>query len=433
MNLSLRRERALLKYLAILTIIFPAVAVAQPQEWLVTTDMYGNPLYQYLEIEDTSGALTGNLGGDALKGNRAGSKLHFEAGGSLYDATLGDGKMTGAADMPDTNDQTKRAQHSLIARRLPAKPAKPRHIDFVPTSWSNEFSAHKPPVETIWPGDTVHTTTIDSGGVDEHGVTRALYGNPQTGPFFVRGAMPGDTLAIHIDRLKLNRNYAESLDTIVSRALTAKMAADAKDLGKPVRWRLDIKNGVARPENAQGALADFSVPLRPMLGCIAVAPDFGFAPFSTGDSGRFGGNMDFNGIVEGATVYLPVYQPGALLYLGDAHAAQGDGETTQYGLETSMDVTFHVEVIHSSVAAPRVRSTKGIMALGFGGSTEDALRMATAGLAQWLEHDYGLTISQTAQVFGGAMHYTVSELADRNVGVVAWLDADVLKGLKAAK
>ncbi len=423
----------MLKYLAALIVAIPFTASAQPREWLLTTDMYGNPLYQHLVVEDTNGELTGNLDGDALTGNRSGTALRFDAGGSKYEATIDHDAMKGIADTQDTNDRAKRAQHAFTARILPLPPGKPRHVDFVPTSWSNEFSAHKPPVETIWPGDTVHTTTIDSGGVDEHGVTRALYGNPQTGPFFVGGVIPGDTLAIHIDRLNLNRDYADSLDTIVSRALTTKMAADAKDLGKPVRWKLDIKNGVARPENAQGALANFSVPLRPMLGCIAVAPDFGFAPFSTGDSGRFGGNMDFNGIVEGATVYLPVYQPGALLYLGDAHAAQGDGETTQYGLETSMDVTFHVEVIHSAIASPRVRSAKGMMALGFGGSTEDALRMATAGLAQWLQQDYGLTISQTAQVFGGAMHYTISELADRNVGVVAWLDADVVKGLKLAK
>jgi amidase len=82
-----------------------------------------------------------------------------------------------------------------------------------------------------------------------------------------------------------------------------------------------------------------------MLGCVAVAPDSTQAPPGTGDSGRWGGNMDFNEIVEGATVYLPVNVPGAFLYVGDGHATQGDGELNGNALETSMDVEFTVDVI----------------------------------------------------------------------------------------
>ncbi|MDC6636337.1 acetamidase/formamidase family protein, partial [Leclercia adecarboxylata] len=158
-----------------------------------------------------------------------------------------------------------------------------------------------------------------------NGQTRALFGNPQTGPFYVMEAEPGDVLAIHLKRLRLIRDYADSLNSIVGRALTPALAAKATALDKPVRWALDRERGRARPEVATGKLKDFWVPVRPMLGGLAVAPGFGNAPISTGDTGRFGGNMDFNEIREGATVYLPVSQPGALLYLGDAHALQGDG------------------------------------------------------------------------------------------------------------
>jgi acetamidase/formamidase len=395
-----------MKRLWLALLLLPTAASAR--DWIVTVDMYGNPMYERLQIAQASGAV----------------KITNDDG--AFSGTIDGDKFSGTAEIDG-------AAHTFTARPVPARPNTPREIDFVPTSWSKEFSAHKPPVETIWTGDTVHTTTIDSGGVDEHGATRALYGNPQTGPFFVGGAQPGDTLAVHILKLRLNRDTADSLDTIVGRALGTKLAAEAKDLGRPVRWTLDLKHGVARPEKPTPGLKTFSVPLSPMLGCIAVAPGFGTAPFSTGDSGRYGGNMDFNEIVEGATVYLPVQQPGALLYLGDAHAAQGDGETTQYALETSMDVTFSVEVIHRSISGPRVRSPKGIMAMGLAGSIDDALRTATAGLAQWLEEDYGLTISETAQVMGSAMHYTVSEIADRNVGVVARIDGNVLKGLAPSK
>ncbi len=279
----------------------------------------------------------------------------------------------------------------------------------------------------VWPGDTIHTTTVDSGGVDEKGKTRALFGNPQTGPFFVAGAQPGDTLAVHIRRLKLNRDWADSLDTIVGRALGPSLVPGAAALGKPVKWRLDREAGRARPENATGAFVGYSVPVKPMLGGLAVAPGFGMPAISTGDTGRFGGNMDFNEVVEGNTVYLPVQQPGALLYLGDAHALQGDGETTQYALETSMDVTITVDLIKGrSASMPRVESPTQIMVLGQAGSLDEALKSASTGMVQWLQEDYGLTLSQSAQVLGTAMHYSVPNLAGRSVGVAAKIDKTLL-------
>jgi len=165
----------------------------------------------------------------------------------------------------------------------------------------------------------------------------------------------------------------------------------------------------------------------PMLGGLAVAPGFGMPAMSTGDSGRFGGNMDWNALVEGNIVYLRVQQPGALLYLGDAHARQGDGETSQYALETSMDVTFSVDVIKGeSIDLPRVESPTAIMALGQAGSLDSALGSATAGLVDWLRKDYALTTSEAAQVLGSAVQYRVANLAGRSVGVAAALDKALL-------
>jgi acetamidase/formamidase len=164
-----------------------------------------------------------------------------------------------------------------------------------------------------------------------------------------------------------------------------------------------------------------------MLGCVAVAPGFGSAAPPTGDSGRYGGNMDFNEVVEGATIYLPVAQPGALLYVGDGHAVQGDGELNGNALETSMDVEFTVDVIpNKPLATPRAESSTHVMAVGLGGSLEDALRAATAGLAEWLEQDHHLTAPEIAMVLGSAVEYTISEVADRNAGVVAKLRKDRL-------
>jgi len=296
-------------------------------------------------------------------------------------------------------------------------------IDFAPDDFSNSFSADRPPVLTIWPGDTVRTRTIDSGGGDEHGVTRALFGNPQTGPFFIAGAAPGDTIVVHILKLRLNRDWADSLDSIVGRALGAGLVPQAGDLGKPVRWHLDRANGLAWPEGATGALKDYRVPVRPMLGGMALAGGFGSAPLSTGDTGRSGGNMDFPELVEGNSVYLAVQQPGGLLYLGDAHARQGDGETSQYALETSMDVEFRVELIKGrALPLPRVESPTELMALGQAGSLDEALKAASTGLIGWLQQDYGLTLSETAQIMGAEARFTVPNLAGRSVGVAARID-----------
>lgn len=428
--------RSFFSRLVVLVVLLFAPVAAYAQiagQWIVATDRWGNPEYSTLNLARTGDALSGDWDGDALTGAIRRGTLTFtvrDARGATYGFT---GRMTGRgiageADFPDSNKPGARVRHRFTARRVPDRPAGgPRVIDFQPAAYANSFSAERPPALTIWPGDTVRTTTIDSGGVDSQGVTRALFGNPQTGPFFVAGAAPGDTLVIHIRKLRLNRDWADSLDTIVGRALGTGLVAKAADLGKPVRWTLDRTAGRARPEHAEGALRDYSVPVRPMLGGIGLASGFGSPPLSTGDTGRAGGNMDFPEVIEGNTVYLPVQQPGALLYLGDAHALQGDGETSQYALETSMAVEFSVELVkRRAVPMPRVESPTEIMVLGQAGSLDEALKAASTGMILWLQQDYGLTLSQAAQVMGTAVRFSVPNLAGRSVGVAARIDKALL-------
>jgi len=247
----------------------------------------------------------------------------------------------------------------------------------------------------------------------------------------VESAAPGDTLAIHFTRIRLNRDWAIRDDFVVGRALDSDLAVKMKDGGKNIRWHLDTQRGVATPEKPAEHLAHYSVPLKPMLGCVAVATGSASAPPGTGDSGSYGGNMDFNEIVEGATVYLPVNVPGALLYVGDGHAAQGDGELTGNALETSMDVEFTVNLVPGKrVPGPRVESSTHFMAMGLSGSIDDAFREATSNMAQWLSDDYKLTPSEVAQVLGTSAEYKVSEVADRNVGVVLNINKERLQPLK---
>ena len=417
------------KHVALIVFLAPSLLLAQSTaagDWLLTQDVYGNPLHQRLTLKVDGTALSGTLGRRPIDGTVGGNAIRFtmknEDATDEFNGTMSADGMTGTLVHTEKGGQNP-LNSSWSASRVPARRAGPpqRH-EFVPTTFYRQFSASNPPVLRIWPGDTVHTTTVDAGGTDEKGVTRVLGGNPETGPFYVETAMPGDVLVVRLSRVRLNRDWAISDDGIVSRALDAEFAVKMKDGFKNVRWRLDRGRGLARPEKPTDHLNSFTVPIRPMLGCVAVAPGFGSAPPPTGDSGRFGGNMDFNEIVEGATVYLPVAQPGALLYVGDGHAAQGDGELNGNALETSMDVEFIVDVIPSKpLMTPRVESQTHIMTVGLGGTLEDALRAATASLGQWLEQDYKLTPSEIAIVLGSSVEYTISEVADRNAGVAAKL------------
>jgi hypothetical protein len=303
--------------------------------WVVTADYLGTPLNADLNLTQQGDKLTGELFGDKLEGTVSGSSVHFlakdERGGSEEGtATVQGETMSGTVKMVDGLNPS----HPFNAP-FTAKLATPYHAsttpkthEFTPTVFYRQFSPANKPVLTIAPGDTIHTTTVDAGGTDEKGVPRVLGGNPETGPFYVGSAQPGDTLVVHIVRLRLNRDWAISDDGIVPRALDRDLALKTKDNGKAVRWHIDTDRGVATPEQPGEHLTHYSVPLKPMLGCVGVAPGLAAAPPGTGDSGGYGGNMDFNEIIEGATVYLPVHVPGAFLYFGDGTRCRATENST---------------------------------------------------------------------------------------------------------
>jgi len=405
-------------------------------EWLITRDVYGNPLYQRMTLAVQDAKVTGVFAGDKLEGTVNGNAIHFISRDedndiSEFTGVFSGTTITGRVVETGSGEPKEKSENEITATRAPERPSGPaRRHEFTPTVFYRQFSASNAPVLKIAPGDTVHTTTVDAGGTDEHGTKRVLGGNPETGPFYIETAWPGDTLVVHFHRIRLNRDYAISDDAIVDRALDSDMSVKMKDGGKTVRWHLDLERGIATSERPGDHLKQFAVSVRPMLGCVATAPGFASAPPPSGDSGRYGGNMDFNEIVEGVTAYLPVNQPGALLYVGDGHAAQGDGELNGDALETSMDVEFTVDVLHDKrIRTPRVESDSQIMTVGLGGSIEDALQTAVSGMAQWLEQDYGLTPSEIAQVLGTSTQLSISEVADRNAGVAAKLSKARLQPL----
>jgi len=141
--------------------------------------------------------------------------------------------------------------------------------------------------------------------------------------------------------------------------------------------------------------------------------------------------MDYNGLREGTTIYLPVNQAGALLFVGDGHAVEGDGELTGDALETSMDVEFTVNLLQGQrTGGPRAENDEYIMAMGIAGSLPDALRQATTELARCIERDYHLTANESAMVLGTSIRYDIAEIVDPQVNIVAKLSKSVLAQLR---
>ena len=157
-------------------------------------------------------------------------------------------------------------------------------------------------------------------------------------------------------------------------------------------WDLDLTRQTVRLREPSSAVHRLEFPAKPMLGCVGVAPAGDFAPTSS-PSGSYGGNLDYNEIGEGSTVILPVYHPGALLFIGDGHALQGDGEPTGTGVETSMAVEFIVELRKkTALSGPRVETSEHIISVGsqpeFASSTNRGLQMATSDMVNWLTSEY---------------------------------------------
>jgi amidase len=435
-------NRTLLAIPLLACLIYPATAQDDLSgRYIVSTAWGDRTLYATLQLEQKEGRLSGTYRGNPLEGTRNGDVIDFTSRnkngyGDTVHLTAKGHVLTGTDTPIDGSGHIKQSPVLSVTATLAASspPSASQTREFVPTEFYHAFSAATKPVMTIASGDTVHTTTVDAAGTDANGKQRAFGGNPETGPFYIQGAVPGDTLAIHILRLRLNRDWAISDDNLDDRSVNPNLAVTQKDTGKSIYWHLDPASGTASSEKPDAHLANFRVPLRPMLGCIATAPAFAYPPPNSGDSGSYGGNMDFNEVAEGATVYLPVTVPGALLYVGDGHAAMGDGELNGNGLETSMDVTFRVELVPSKkIPSPRVENEGRIMALGYEGSVDDSLKTATSNMANWLATDYKLTPSEVAQVLGTSSQIRITEVADRNAGVAVIIGENQLKGLAADK
>jgi amidase len=293
------------------------------------------------------------------------------------------------------------------------------------TNW-NTLDRKHPVVARIKPGDVVITKTLDASGYDDKDVQRAARSNPMVGPFFIEGAEPGDAIVVRFRKIRLNRPTAWSFYRLGSFALTPDaMEGIFPNSYKPgsvrpgrnnlLLWDLDLTKNTVKLREPVSAVAKLEFPALPMLGVVGVAPSGDFAPTSA-PSDSYGGNMDFNEIREGSLVWLPVFHPGGLLFIGDGHALMADGEPTGAGIETSMDVEFSVELKKGArLTNPRVETADYIIAVGsqreFVSTLDFALRVATTDMARWLVDDYKFEPWAAHSMIGSIGEYEVVTVA----------------------
>jgi amidase len=290
---------------------------------------------------------------------------------------------------------------------------------FEPDHYYVAIGTH-PPVLRISDGDTVRTKTIDARGWDQQRNLVSERGNPQTGPFYVEGAEPGDMIVVTIEKLETNRASAYSSSllapyTVDPGAIAARVDRDPKR----ITWTIDKARGVARLDQVEMQPGGIELPLKPMLGCVGVAPARKEA-IGTATPGAFGGNMDYASMGAGVQLMLPVNEPGALLFLGDAHARMGEGEVVGTGLETSMDVEFSVALVKKkAIGWPRLETDTHVMVLGSARPLLEAFQHATTELQKWLVADYGMTERGAQILMGQAAEYEIANVVDPNFTVVA--------------
>jgi len=298
---------------------------------------------------------------------------------------------------------------------------------FVPQTYYNTYSAAHPPALRIRPGDRVSTKTVDAAGADADSKPVTAGGNPEIGPFYVEGAEADDMLVVTF--LKIEPNRA----TAYSGSLLAPYAVDPGSIGsrqdrepKRLIWTIDKVKNVARIESPDLKPQTLELPLKPMLGCVAVAPPRKEA-IAAITPGSYGGNMDYAGVNAGVKLMLPVYEAGALLFMGDGHARQGEGEVAGTGLETSMDVDFTVDVVKKkAIGWPRLENETHIMVLGSARPLLEAFQHATTELHRWLMADYGFSERGASAFMGQATEYEVANVVDPSFTVVAKIRKSLL-------
>ena len=296
-----------------------------------------------------------------------------------------------------------------------------------------------PPVAHLKPGNILEANSLDCFGnaLQKPGDSFSLVkgDNPLTGPFYIDGAEPGDTLAIRILDLQVDGKqgvgtFSPGFGAVNSTHYTPVL--ETKPLPDRIWfYPIDKEKNTA---TFQALDSDFkaSFPLHPFLGCIGVAPANGEARSSIVPA-EFGGNMDAPEVSAGNTLYLPVNVPGALFYFGDGHAAMGDGEVAGSAVEVPMRARFQFELVKGkSTSWPRFENENEIMAAGVYRPVDDAVRIAVTELIHWIHADYGLSELDAYELLSEVAKVHLTEMVDPNYVVIASIEKQYLPPKKAS-
>ena len=295
-------------------------------------------------------------------------------------------------------------------------------------------------IASLAPGAILDTSTLDCfagrvRSVHDHvsAVCDARYLNPQTGPFYIEGAEPGDTLAVHFARIEPRESYGVSTTVPLFGALTATgFTAMLHGPLPEMTWiyGLDRERRVVRYEARDSELM-VELPLDPMHGTVGVAPALDEVRSSLAP-GDWGGNMDTPEMRAGVTCYLGVNVPGAMFSFGDGHARQGEGETCGVAVEAAMETVAVVDLVKGSPTPwPRLESDEYLMTTGSARPLEDAFRIAHSQLVWWVSELAGLSTMDAYQLVSQTALTPIANVVDTNYTVVAKLSKSYLPGVMA--
>ncbi len=289
-----------------------------------------------------------------------------------------------------------------------------------------------PPVAHLKSGDILETNTVDAFGnvIQKPSDPLSLVkgDNPLTGPFYIEGAEPGDTLAVKILDLEVDSNQGVGAFAPGFGALNKTTYTPMLHTPLPEKiWFYPIDHAT-NTATFHALDSDFSVkiPLHPFFGCIGVAPAGGEARSSIVPE-AFGGNMDSPEASVRNTVYFPVNVSGALLYMGDGHAAMGDGEIAGTAIEVPLRARIQVNVIKGQkINWPRFESQDAIMTVGAYRPLDDCLRIAFTELVGWIHNDYGLSELDAYELLSKVAKIHLNEMVDPNYVIVASIEKKFL-------
>lgn len=288
------------------------------------------------------------------------------------------------------------------------------------------------PVARLKSGDVLETNTLDAFGnaIQKPGDTLSMAkgDNPLSGPFYIEGAEPGDTLAVKILDLQVDGNLGVGAIGPGFGAINSSKYTPVLNADLPERiWLYDIDHASNTATfRAHDSSFSVKIPLHPFFGCIGVAPADGEARTSIVRA-EFGGNMDSPEASVGNTVYFPVSVKGALLYMGDGHAAMGDGEIGGSAIEVPLRARVQVTVIKGQkIEWPRFENADAIMTVGAYRPLDDATRIAFTELVKWIHRDYGLSEMDAYELLSKVAKIHLNEMVDPNFVVVASIEKKYL-------